>query len=237
MSDSTNCPICSEIMHAACFDKAVYLHCSLCHVAWFDESVFSKVVNELPVPNVATESAKTLDGVHDLPCPRCLAKIEPSEYSYQSGIEIHKCKLCNGLLLSESQLNAIVYHLRGPDKSRAIANFLLRDSLSGWDKFGRYIKSKIAASLFVVFSLVVMVVKGGNFEQVSSMATVLFFPLAMICFSDVLGRLTRVRFGMFRPQITTSTPGVMVALAGWILMLAIAFWVAAGVVYHAESIT
>ena len=76
--------------------------------------------------------------------------------------------------------------------------------------------SGIVASLYLLFALF-----AGNSETVVRLALFLILPLGAIWFSDDMGSLTGVRFGRFSgPVVTNATPGSIVRIGGWILLLA-----------------
>lgn len=78
------------------------------------------------------------------------------------------------------------------------------------------IASGIVAGLYLLLAIA-----SGSSESVVRLAFFLVLPLGAIWFSDELGSLTGVRFGrMSGPVITTATPGSIVRIGGWILLLA-----------------
>lgn len=58
---------------------------------------------------------------------------------------------------------------------------------------------------------------GGGWELVWRAAIFLILPLACIWFGDAMGSYTGI--GMGRGAITSPTPGWLVALGGWLLLL------------------
>ncbi|MDA7541648.1 hypothetical protein N8639_02280 [bacterium] len=49
----------------------------------------------------------------------------------------------------------------------------------------------------------------------------LILPVACIWFPDELGTVTGISLGLGQPQISEPTPGIVVAIGGWILLLTI----------------
>jgi CDP-diglyceride synthetase len=76
--------------------------------------------------------------------------------------------------------------------------------------------SMVAATGFV---LLVFALTGSGESAFRALLFVLL-PLMCIWFSDTMGRLTGISMGLGRPVITESTPGVFVAIGGWILLIA-----------------
>lgn len=74
------------------------------------------------------------------------------------------------------------------------------------------------------FVLLVFMMTGSGESTFRALLFVLL-PLMCIWFSDAMGRLTGISIGLGRPVVTESTPGVFVAIAGWILLIAgLAAW-------------
>ncbi|GAA5505386.1 hypothetical protein [Novipirellula caenicola] len=69
------------------------------------------------------------------------------------------------------------------------------------------------------FVLLVFTMTGSG-ESAFRALLVVLLPLMCIWFSDAMGRLTGLSMGLGRPVITESTPGVFVAIGGWILLVA-----------------
>lgn len=77
-----------------------------------------------------------------------------------------------------------------------------------------------AASGVVAGLYLLLAIFTGNMEFVVKLIFFLILPLAAIWFSDELGSLTGVTFGRFAgPVITTATPGAIVRIGGWTLLL------------------
>ncbi|WP_146394831.1 hypothetical protein [Planctomycetes bacterium CA13] len=79
-----------------------------------------------------------------------------------------------------------------------------------------------AATSFVAFVYAMT----GSGESTFRVLLFVLLPLACIWFSDELGRLSGISMGLGRPVITENTPGVFVAIGGWILLIVgICTWV------------
>ena len=194
--------------------------CDLCQVTWFDELELSAILKTIPIPASKPLASECRQKIK---CPCCKINIETSSYSYDSGIKINKCKSCRGLLLANNQLNEIVYYLRGPNPTDARARFLVRDSSHGWNKVSDCIQSRVFSLSFVVLFLLLLAVSGRELTLINRAALQLLFPLGLIWFAKAFGGLTGFRLGAIQPQVNQTTPPVMVAIAGWILLLTFTF--------------
>ncbi|WP_372720667.1 hypothetical protein [Novipirellula sp.] len=74
-------------------------------------------------------------------------------------------------------------------------------------------------ALAIGFVLLVFTMTGSGESAFRALLFVLL-PLLCIWFSDAMGRLTGISMGLGRPVITKGTPGVFVAIGGWILLIA-----------------
>jgi len=83
------------------------------------------------------------------------------------------------------------------------------------------IKSRILSLIFAVVILLFAVFMGTDIPRILRLIAFLILPMACIWFSDAMGNLTGIRLGLACPTITQSTPGIAVALGGWILMFAV----------------
>ncbi len=77
-------------------------------------------------------------------------------------------------------------------------------------------KSKIL-SLCIAFAYVALAFYNGKSDDGAYLVMFLFLPLACIWFSDVMGGYTG--YGISTAPITKTTPGCVVALGGWLLLL------------------
>jgi hypothetical protein len=77
-------------------------------------------------------------------------------------------------------------------------------------------KSRILSILIAILYLVYAYHAGGG-ELVLRVLGYLLLPMACIWFSEEMGSYTGVGFG--RGAITQETPGCLVALVGWLLLL------------------
>ena len=72
-------------------------------------------------------------------------------------------------------------------------------------------------SLIVALGYLIAAYFGGGWELVWRAAIFLILPLACIWFGDEMGSYTGIGTG--RGAITSTTPGWLVALGGWLLLL------------------
>ena len=75
--------------------------------------------------------------------------------------------------------------------------------------------SLIIAIIYLVFAL-----KLGTGEDVLNLFMYLVIPMATIWFGDEMGSLTGIRLGgLGRPVVDKESPGCLVRLLGWMLLL------------------
>lgn len=90
--------------------------------------------------------------------------------------------------------------------------------------FSKLVRSKILSLVFVLVVLPAAYLVSGNPQTVFYLIAALVLPLACIWFPDELGSVTGVTGGgLARPQVTEPTPGIMVAIGGWCLLIGITF--------------
>jgi len=77
-------------------------------------------------------------------------------------------------------------------------------------------KSRIISGVIALVYVIGAYVGGGGGAAIK-VAAFLVLPLACIWFSDTMGGYTG--FGMGRGAITSTSPGCMVAICGWVLLL------------------
>lgn len=83
------------------------------------------------------------------------------------------------------------------------------------------VRSRILSLAFALFLLVLTYIFTRNMEPVFRLLAILVLPLACIWFADEIGIRTGITIGLSKPRITEPTPGIAVAIGGWILLLSI----------------
>lgn len=76
-------------------------------------------------------------------------------------------------------------------------------------------------SVLVAVSYLGLIGCNWGFGAVLRAVAAVVLPLACIWFGDELGSLTGIRFGLFRPVVTEASPGSVVRLVGWMVLLII----------------
>lgn len=83
------------------------------------------------------------------------------------------------------------------------------------------VRSRLLSSLLVLSILAVTYFLAGDAETVARVLATIILPTACIWYGDELGSLTGFSTGLARPQVTETTPGIVVVIGGWLLLLAI----------------
>ena len=74
--------------------------------------------------------------------------------------------------------------------------------------------SRVLSVVLVLIYVIVACISDG-IQLAAELGIFLCIPLALIWFSDAVGAYT----GHYKVQITSPTPGVFIAFAGWLLLL------------------
>ena len=219
------CPICSvKLVKTSLLGQTVD-RCCICKGTWFDESELGDVLRAIE-PNDLRPMASTNESV-ELKCPACSALVFRSIFGHNSGIPISKCLNCSGVWLQFGQLEQIAKYRQGSTRVVSLPNASANDlaAQNRLIRFSEIIRSRWLSSSVVVLLLLLMYVLTNDFSNVVRMLVFTVLPMACIWFSDALGNLTGIAKGLARPRVTERTPGIAVAVGGWIL-LATAFFVA-----------
>ena len=213
-----NCPTCAIALSQRSLGSEMVQSCDTCNGACFESPKLSSILHETTEPTVPApaESPETID------CPKCETKISSSIYAYDSGIPILKCSTCFGVWLVAGQLEKIIEFRSGPHKTDRLGQALVESYAQSnvLNRFAGIIQSRVLSAVFAIVILVVALYAGIGIPGILQLVVFLLIPIACIWFSDAMGNLTGIRMGLVRPAITSSTPGIAVALGGWILMFA-----------------
>ncbi|MCA9198562.1 MAG: zf-TFIIB domain-containing protein [Planctomycetales bacterium] len=221
------CPNCN------CQLKAISLHgepvdrCSICDGQWFkqrDSGAASGHVLTMVLGRMSIVTGGP-DGKHqrsskDRQCPSCFIRMSTVDYAYDSGIQINRCDNCAGVWLDQGQLESIACYRTGSPAVNALAQAQAKSlgAQNRWNFFQDAVRSKSASGAVAMLCIAIAFYARGPEVAFRSFAFALL-PLVCIWFSDGLGNLTGVSLGLGRPTVTHATPGVLIALAGWILLL------------------
>jgi Zn-finger nucleic acid-binding protein len=213
------CPTCTTpLTHRSLARQEVDL-CPACGGLWADAGELAALIRgRSPGTGELTESEAP---PFDPNCPRCSGRLAPFEYAHDSGVTIAKCNNCGGLWLSAAQLDQLArYRASNPAVDR-LAAALADDHHRArrWEFARSLLHSKVMSGGVAAAYLVAGVVTTGELRSVLSTLGFLILPLACIWFSDGMGKVTGVSGALARPRITHKTPGIAVAIGGWIVLL------------------
>ncbi|MEM9410380.1 MAG: zf-TFIIB domain-containing protein [Planctomycetota bacterium] len=155
-------------------------------------------------------------------CPCCEAKIFSTIYAHDSGIPIFKCDECAGIWLVAGQLEKIMKYRNGPHITDKLGLAIV-EGYTGSNvltKLADLIQSRILSLIFAAAMLITHLVLGATASSILRLIVFLILAMACIWFPAAMGNITGIRLGLIRPTVTQSTPGVAVAMGGWILMFA-----------------
>ena len=214
------CPTCEITLTQRWVGGEQVDQCDDCQGTWYDESELSSILRNTAGQASAKRSSTAPPST--ISCPQCSVKISATIYANDSGIPICKCAQCKGTWLVEGQLAQIALFRNGPHKTDRLAQ-AMADSYAKSAKFKKYVgllQSRLYSFVFAAIILAVAFLSRG-LESSFRLLPWLVFSLACIWFSNEMGRVTRIGMGFIRPRITQTTPGIAMALGGWILMFAV----------------
>ena len=214
------CPTCTtELTHRTLAGQEIDV-CAACGGLWADAGELSPLIRDRTPHHDKPTEAPPLN--FDPDCPRCDGQLAPFEYAHDSGVTLAKCQRCAGLWLNESQLDQLACYRAGTPAVHRLEAALADDHrrTARWQLAQSLLYSKWLSGLVAMAYLVAAVARTGELRSIVSALSYLVLPMACIWFSDGLGRITGVSGAPARPRITRETPGVMVAIGGWIVLLA-----------------
>ena len=152
-------------------------------------------------------------------CPRCGILTEVFNYSYDSNVFLNKSPSCHGLWADRGELERVAQHLKGnPAVNRYAESLASELHQSGRQSVvSRLLKSRLLSGIVALLYLGAAIVDGDSLV-IGKITVFLILTLAFICYSDAIGGYTG-HLSFDRPPITQKTPGILVAIFGWILLL------------------
>ncbi len=210
------CPTCeNQTTETVLYGQRVS-RCETCSGTWFERKQFVRALKKAP-PDPTCEAYESVQ----VACPQCDVEIPASAYGYDSGIAINKCKRCGGVWLRDGQLQQISAYRKSNTSFDALAaaysEEFARDNR--WRRIQAIIKSRILSGFVFVSLLLVVYLFGSGWGSVFSCVRGLIVPVAFIWFADAMGKVTGVRMGLIRPGISHETPGIVVAIGGWVVLI------------------
>jgi len=216
-----SCPTCHIALSQRSIGGETVDYCSSCTGTWYDPSELSSLLRNTTALDPIDQPS--VDPPSTITCPKCNIEISATIYAHDTGIPILKCFRCSGVWLVAGQLETIFEYRNGPHKTDKLGQAMAESYARSNALIGvaDLIKSRILSLIFAVVILLFAVFMGTDIPRILRLIAFLILPMACIWFSDAMGNLTGIRLGLACPTITQSTPGIAVALGGWILMFAV----------------
>ena len=214
------CPTCKIVLTERSVGGETVDQCDACNGTWYDASELSSILrNTVGHASPDFPSAAPLSTIL---CPKCSIEISATIYANDSGIPICKCTSCKGVWLVEGQLEKIAHFKNAPHKTDGLAQAMVNSyAEDAWlNRYAELFQSRIYSLAFAAIILVIAFMGGGP-EGLFRMLTYLLLPMVCIWFSDAMGNFTGIRMGLASPAITQTTPGLAVAIGGWLLLFVV----------------
>ncbi|MCO6043478.1 zf-TFIIB domain-containing protein [Aeoliella sp. ICT_H6.2] len=215
------CPTCqTPLREEACAGQRID-RCAECGGLWLDQGELGPVVRSYAKSVEA--SAQVPATRPDYPCPKCGKLMDRREYAHDSGVFLQRCDDCQGHWIEGWQMPKLEEYVEGNTAVDRLATTLGKQ-IQSERRLGliySLLTSKLlsgAVAAAVAYVLPDAFDNGGLFPMHFVRGYVVV-PLLCIWFPEELARMTSMRFGLTRPQVTNPTPGVMLAVCGWILLL------------------
>lgn len=195
--------------------------CGQCGGIWVDPTELAAIARQsiaAPVP-VGAEATPLVGG-----CPRCHEPLQPFVYAHDSGIAIGRCDRCGGNWLAAGQLQAVVNY-RHRSLAATAAMGAGKQHLSGspqsWRIARRRLRSRWLSGCVAAAGVAAILWLDGSLRLLLLLVVASLAPLACIWFSDAIGMRRHSLFPLrLGPGIDQPTVGDLVAIGGWVLMLA-----------------
>ncbi|MEQ1907116.1 MAG: zf-TFIIB domain-containing protein [Pirellulaceae bacterium] len=165
----------------------------------------------------------------EMNCPKCNTSMTSINFSHDSGIFLKKCGACEGVWVDSGQFELIAQYRAGtPSIQRLGAACADVVRTSNKLQFAQgLLRSRLLSGFVAVGYLSFVLVAIGSLHLFLSMILFLLLPMTCIWFPDATGNLKGVSLGLGRPIISETTPGDVVALCGWLLLVLplVALWI------------
>ena len=223
------CPVCDTDLSQYSYGGQTIDVCPECQGIWFDPGELKAVANEMIRQDVVPDQ-EAKDAFHvrsestdrDEPkklCPRCGELTEVFNYAYDSNVFLNKCQTCHGIWADQGEIEHVARYLKGNPAVNRYVESLAKKVVSDREQglVSRLLRSRLLSG--IVASVYLCAAIGTrDARTILNMIAYLTLTLACIWFSDAMGSYTGI-LSFPRPAITRRTPGIFIALAGWILLL------------------
>ena len=214
------CPTCKIVLTERSVGGETVDQCDACNGTWYDASELSSILR-----NAVGDTSSSLPNAvppSTILCPKCNVEISATIYANDSGIPICKCANCKGVWLVDGQLEKIAHFKNAPHKTDGLAQAMVNSyAEDAWlNRYADLFRSRIYSLAFAAIILVIAFMGGGP-EGLFRMLTYLLLPMVCIWFSEAMGNFTGIRMGLASPAITQATPGIAVAIGGWLLLFVV----------------
>ncbi|MBN1695601.1 zf-TFIIB domain-containing protein [candidate division WOR-3 bacterium] len=227
--DKIKCPVCNKNLKTITYENQEVDFCQTCGGVWFDKGELMGVVDGLLSKDLVDSesveeayrkkavSSKDID-IFQRCCPRCKVRLEVFNFSYDSNVFLDRCPSCLGIWADKDEWVAIAKYIKGNPEVDKLAEALASEFKEPLKLIGNI--SRVAAVIVSLFYLVAASVMIG-LEGFLRVLMILVLPLACIFFGEHMGKVTGTWFGisLARPIITKPTPGFVLAIGGWLVLL------------------
>ncbi len=213
-----DCPICHMPLQSESLHGQTVQRCARRHGLWLSHAELGAIVRQTPPPSVAPKPVACSPGVV---CPNCGETMAPFNFAHDSGVLINRCASCDAVWLESGQLELIAQYQVGSPAIQRLAD-ALGDEIQASNRvqFARgLLRSRLLSGVVAIGYLLFVLWKTGSWQSLLSSMGFLLLPMACIWFPDPIGNLTGISLGLLNPMITRRTPGDMVAVGGWLLLL------------------
>ena len=222
-----NCPVCNASLSPhSCGGETIDV-CSQCHGVWFDAKelgpVITAVANQEEIPDLPAKEAlhvtppKAPEDEPEKLCPKCHIPTRLLNYSYDSNIFLNSCPDCKGLWADSGELRKMAQYSKGNQKIKAIAQELGRQQHQKRRFLNLLTSRKLSGGVAILYLIGAALT--GEPKLIYNIAMFLILPLACIWFSEAMGGFTGRIMLSFRPAISQTSPALLVAAMGWLLLL------------------
>jgi uncharacterized protein len=223
------CPVCNKDLRTITYENLKVDVCPTCGGIWFDRGELMAVVNGLlSRDRITAETVEEAYGKKAVPsknidkfkrfCPKCKEELEVFNFCYDSNVFLDRCPICSGIWVDRGELKAVAKHMKGNPEIDEFGEMLVSELKEPSRLI--YKISKISAPIISLFYLVIASVFMG-LEGFLRVLMILVLPLACIFFGEHMGKVTGARVGLSycRPTITKPTPGFILVIGGWLVLL------------------